>query len=60
MESVGWCGGGLLDGHAGSAVKVLVAIHYSVLDARGGYMGNVVVWGVACREWQSHSFAEAA
>ena len=32
-----------LDGHAGSAVKVLVAIHYSVLDARNGYIRNVVV-----------------
>jgi len=28
---------------AGSAVKVLVAIHYSVLDARNGYIRNVVV-----------------
>ena len=33
----------LLDGHAGSAIKVLVAIHYSVLDARNGYIRNVVV-----------------
>ena len=32
-----------LDGHAGSAIKVLVAIHYSVLDARNGYIRNVVV-----------------
>ena len=32
-----------LDSHAGSAVKVLVAIHYSVLDARNGYIRNVVV-----------------
>jgi len=31
------------DGHAGSAIKVLVAIHYSVLDARNGYIRNVVV-----------------
>ena len=28
----------LSDGHAGSAIKVLVAIHYSVLDARNGYI----------------------
>ena len=28
---------------AGSAIKVLVAIHYSVLDARNGYIRNVVV-----------------
>ena len=28
---------------AGSAVKVLVAIHYSVLVARNGYIRNVVV-----------------
>ena len=34
MENVRWCGRRLLDGHAGSAIKVLVAIHYSVLDAR--------------------------
>jgi len=33
----------LLDGHAGSAVEVLIAIHYSVLDARNGYIRNVVV-----------------
>ena len=33
----------VLDGHAGSAIKVLVAIHYSVLDARNGYIRNVVV-----------------
>jgi len=26
----------------GSAIKVLVAIHYSVLDARNGYIRNVV------------------
>ena len=31
------------DGHAGSAIKVLVAIHYSVLDARNGYIRNVDV-----------------
>jgi len=40
---VTWCGRRLLDGHAGSAIKVLVAIHYSVLDARNGYIRNVVV-----------------
>jgi len=34
---VRWCCRRLLDGHAGSAIKVLVAIHYSVLDARNGY-----------------------
>jgi len=28
---------------AGSAVKVLVAIHYSVLVTRNGYIRNVVV-----------------
>jgi len=27
----------------GSALKVLVAIHYSVVDARNGYIRNVVV-----------------
>jgi len=27
----------------GSAVKVLVAIHYSVIVARNGYIRNVVV-----------------
>jgi len=32
-----------INGHAGSAIKVLVAIHYSVLDARNGYIRNVVV-----------------
>ena len=26
-----------------AAVKVLVAIHYSVLDARNGYIRNVVI-----------------
>jgi len=26
-----------------NAIKVLVAIHYSVLDARNGYIRNVVV-----------------
>ena len=41
MENVRWLGRRLLDGHAGSAVKVLVAIHYSVLDARNGYIRNV-------------------
>ena len=30
-------------GHVGSAVKVLVAIHYSVLVARNGFIRNVVV-----------------
>ena len=29
--------------HAGSAVKVLVAIQYSVVDARNGYIRNVLV-----------------
>ena len=43
VENVRWCGRRLLDGHAGSAIKVLVAIHYSVLDARNGYIRNVVV-----------------
>ena len=43
MENVRWCGRRLLDGHAGSAIKVLVAIHYSVLVARNGYIRNVVV-----------------
>ena len=33
----------MLDGHAGSAVKVLVAIQYSVVVARNGYIRNVVV-----------------
>ena len=37
----------MLDGHAGSAIKVLVAIHYSVLDVRNGYITNVVI---ACRK----------
>ena len=41
--NVRWCGRRLLDGHAGSAIKVLVAIHYNVLDARNGYIRNVVV-----------------
>jgi len=27
----------MLDGHAGSAIKVLVAIQYSVVVARNGY-----------------------
>jgi len=31
------------NGHVGSAVKVLVAIHYSVLVAKNGYIRNVVV-----------------
>ena len=30
-------------GHVGFAVKVLVAIHYSVLVARNGFIRNVVV-----------------
>ena len=30
-------------GHAGSAVKVSVAIQYSVVVARNGYIRNVVV-----------------
>ena len=37
---VAWC---KLHGHVGSAVKVLVAIHYRVLVARNGYIRNVVV-----------------
>ena len=53
-------GRGLWDGRAGSAVKVLVAIHYSVLVVRNGYIRNVVVERVACQKWQSHSFAENA
>jgi len=32
-----------VNGHVGSAVKVLVAIHYSVLVARNGHMRHVVV-----------------
>ena len=47
MENVRWCGRRLLYGHAGSAIKVLVAIHYSVLDVRNGYIRNVVI---ACRK----------
>ena len=46
--------------HVGFAVKVLAAIHYSLLAARNGYTRNAVVKRVACRKWQSHSFAEAA
>jgi len=34
----------MLDGHAWSAVKVSVAIQYSVVVARNGYIRNVVVW----------------
>ena len=30
----------MLDGHAGSAVKVSVAIHYSVIVVRNGYTRN--------------------
>jgi len=44
----------------GSAVKVSVAIHYSVLVVRNGYTRNAVVQRVACQKRQSHSFAEAA
>ena len=33
----------MLDGQAGSAVKVSVAIQYSVLVARNGYIRNAVV-----------------
>ena len=33
----------MLDGHAGSAVKVSVAIQYSVVVARNGYIRNVVL-----------------
>ena len=33
----------MLDGHAGSAVKVSVAIQYSVVVATNGYIRNVVV-----------------
>jgi len=33
----------MLDGRVGSAVKVLVAIHYSVLVARNWYDRNVAV-----------------
>ena len=43
VENVRWCDRRLLDGQAGSAIKVLVAIHYSVLVARNGYIRNVVV-----------------
>ena len=44
MQTSSWPSGRRLpDGHAGSAIKVLVAIHYSVLDARNGYIRNVVV-----------------
>ena len=48
------------DGHEGSRVKVLVAIQYSVVVARNGYIRNVVVYKIVCQKWQSHSFAEAA
>ena len=40
--------------------KGVVAIQYSVVVSRNGYIRNVVVYRVACRKWQSHSFAEAA
>ena len=43
MENVRRCDRRLLDGHAGSPIKVLVAIPYSVLDARNGYTRNAVV-----------------
>jgi len=33
----------MLDGHEGSAVKVLVAVQYSVVVVRNGYIRNVVV-----------------
>jgi len=33
----------MLDGHAGSAVKLSVAIQYSVVVDRNGYIRNVVV-----------------
>ena len=33
----------MLDSHAGSAVKVSIAIQYSVAVARNGYIRNVVV-----------------
>ena len=33
----------MLDGHAGSEVKVSVAIQYSVAVSRNGYIRNVVV-----------------
>ena len=33
----------MLDVHAGSAVKVSVAIQYSLVVARNGYRRNVVV-----------------
>ena len=35
--------GYILDGHARSAVKVLIAIQYSVAAARNGYIRNAVV-----------------
>jgi len=41
-ENVRWCGRRLLDGHAGSAVKVSVAVQYSVVVARNEYIRNVV------------------
>ena len=41
MENVRRCGRRLLDGHAGSAIKVLVAVHCSVLDARNGFISNI-------------------
>ena len=31
------------DGHVGSALKLLVAIHYSVIVVRNGYTRNAVV-----------------
>ena len=37
-----------ISGHVRSAVKVLVAIHYSVIVARNGYIRNVVVQRVTC------------
>ena len=43
MENVRWCGRRMLDGHAGSAVKVSVAIQYSEVVARNAYIRNVVI-----------------
>ena len=44
----------------GVCSKGVVAIHYSVLVVRNEYTRNAVGCRVACRKWQSHSFAEAA
>ena len=43
MENVRWRSRRMLNGYAGSAVKVLVAIQYRVVVARNGYIRNVVV-----------------